>query len=128
MSLGPCAGLVCKAASQASLLTQVRAYPAHAVNRHVPVAPVQYDAPSVGKGAFVAPSGLVLGKVNAWAASMHDAVCGEVQFNTRHASCNSAQVALGEGSSVWYNAVVRGQMQQQHRQQCRGFCWVVNSM
>ena len=49
-----------------------------AVNRHVPVASVKFDAPQI-ENAFVAPSGLVLGKVS-----------------------------MGEGSSVWYNATVRG--------------------
>lgn len=42
------------------------------------MASVKFDAPQV-ENAFVAPSGLVLGKVS-----------------------------LGEGSSVWYNATVRG--------------------
>ena len=48
------------------------------VNRHVSVASVKFDAPQIAN-SFVAPSGLVLGKV-----------------------------ALGEGCSVWYNATVRG--------------------
>jgi hypothetical protein len=34
-----------------------------AVNRHVSISPVRFDAPSIGKNAFIAPSGLVLGKV-----------------------------------------------------------------
>ena len=49
------------------------------VNRHAPVASTKFDVPEIGTNAFVAPSGLVLGKV-----------------------------ALGEGASVWYNATVRG--------------------
>ena len=49
------------------------------VNRHKPVFPSKYDLPVLGKDSFVAPSGLVCGKVT-----------------------------LGSGSSVWYNAVVRG--------------------
>ena len=40
---------------------------------------MKFDAPHIGNNAFIAPSGLVLGKVS-----------------------------LGEGASVWYNATVRG--------------------
>mmetsp|Transcript_9283 Transcript_9283/g.19842 ORF Transcript_9283/g.19842 Transcript_9283/m.19842 type:complete len:232 (-) Transcript_9283:381-1076(-) len=49
------------------------------VNRHVPVAPVKYDAPTMGSNAFISPSSLVVGKVE-----------------------------LGDSVSVWYNAIVRG--------------------
>lgn len=46
----------------------------------MPVVPVKYDAPSVASDAFVAPSSLVMGKVS-----------------------------VGQASSIWYNAVVRGE-------------------
>lgn len=49
------------------------------MNRHVSVASVKWDAPSVASTAFIAPSGLVLG-----------------------------DVAIGKSSSVWYNAIVKG--------------------
>ncbi|GAX76063.1 hypothetical protein CEUSTIGMA_g3506.t1 [Chlamydomonas eustigma] len=49
------------------------------INRHTPISPIKYDAPQISNSSFVAPSGLVLGKVS-----------------------------LGEGASIWYNAVVRG--------------------
>ncbi|GAX74770.1 hypothetical protein CEUSTIGMA_g2217.t1 [Chlamydomonas eustigma] len=49
------------------------------INRHTSVSPIKFDAPKIPSSAFVAPSSLLLGKVS-----------------------------LGEGTSVWYNAVVRG--------------------
>lgn len=56
-----------------------------ALCRHMPKMPVQFDAPSTGAGAFIAPSGLMVGNVTA---------------NTK--------------ASVWYNATVRGDFQPVH--------------
>lgn len=55
-----------------------------AVSRHSPVVPLKYSAPSLGSGTFVAPSSLVQG-----------------------------DVTIGQGSSVWYGAVVRGELDEQ---------------
>jgi len=49
------------------------------INRHTAVSPIKFDAPQISSNVFVAPSSLVLGNVS-----------------------------LGEGTSIWYNAVVRG--------------------
>lgn len=49
------------------------------LSRHMPVLPVRYKVPSLGQNAWVAPSGMV-----------------------------SGAVTLGDNSSVWYNAVIRG--------------------
>uniref|UniRef100_A0A7S3QRY5 Gamma carbonic anhydrase n=1 Tax=Dunaliella tertiolecta TaxID=3047 RepID=A0A7S3QRY5_DUNTE len=49
--------------------------------RHMPSLPVQYDAPSSAPGSFAAPSSLMVGNVS-----------------------------LGRSSSLWYNAIVRGDL------------------
>jgi hypothetical protein len=51
-----------------------------AVSRHMPLVPYKFDQPSVPDDAFVAPSALV-----------------------------SGAVTVGKGSSVWYNAAIRGE-------------------
>jgi len=53
--------------------------------RHMPTLPVQYDAPHVAPTAFNAPSSLMVGNVS-----------------------------LGSQSSLWYNAVVRGDFKPVH--------------
>lgn len=50
--------------------------------RHTSVLPVKYDLPTLAKDAFVAPSSLVVGNVT-----------------------------VGQKSSIWYNAIVRGEQQ-----------------
>lgn len=55
---------------------------AEQLNRHMPVMPMRYATPTLGQDAFVAPSGLVVGNVS-----------------------------LGDKSSVWYNAIIRGDFQ-----------------
>lgn len=55
---------------------------AELLNRHMPVMPMRYNTPTLGKDAFVAPSGLVVGSVT-----------------------------LGDKASVWYNAIIRGDFQ-----------------
>uniref|UniRef100_A0A7S0RQY0 Gamma carbonic anhydrase n=1 Tax=Chlamydomonas leiostraca TaxID=1034604 RepID=A0A7S0RQY0_9CHLO len=52
------------------------------LSRHMPVVPVQYDAPSIASETFVAPSSLVVGNVK-----------------------------IGQQSSIWYNAIIRGEHQ-----------------
>ncbi|GFR43673.1 hypothetical protein Agub_g4781, partial [Astrephomene gubernaculifera] len=52
------------------------------LSRHTPVLPMRYNIPSVPESAWVAPSGMV-----------------------------SGNVTLGENSSVWYGAIVRGDFQ-----------------
>ena len=53
--------------------------PFSAVNRHATVLPMRHNVPSLDKTSWVAPSGMV-----------------------------SGSVTLGENSSVWYGAIVRG--------------------
>ncbi|GIL47122.1 hypothetical protein Vafri_4033 [Volvox africanus] len=52
------------------------------LSRHSSVLPMRYEVPSVAKSAWVAPSGMV-----------------------------SGNVSIGENSSVWYGAIVRGDFQ-----------------
>lgn len=52
------------------------------LSRHSPLVPVRFRAPSLAEGTWVAPSGLVAGEVD-----------------------------VGRNSSIWYNAVVRGDFQ-----------------
>lgn len=66
-----------------------------AANRHTPILPIQYDAPSIASDVFVAPSSVLVGKVS-----------------------------VGPASSIWYNATVRGKRKPTERavysfQMCR---------
>ena len=64
------------------------------MNRHMPVLPVKYDAPSIGSNAFIAASGLVSGKAK-----------------------------LGDNVTVWYGAAVRGELCTDVHAWSRTFVW-----